>query len=153
MLRTFVIPQVRQIQNSEKFQQDRAPHHWTRNVRAHLDETFPDAWTGIGGPTAWPAMSQTGFGLPEITPRDFFVGDISRKESISLLSMTNTTARSLSLCRLRHLAGQAMGPPLPIPSIRESCDHVRSDVPGPVRRGSVLLDYLEFVLFARLQMF
>ena len=52
MLRTFAIPQIRNISNSETFQQDRAPTHWYRNVRAYLDATFPDAWIVGGGLTA-----------------------------------------------------------------------------------------------------
>ena len=99
-LRTFAIPQIRQIPNVDEFQQDGAPPHWSLNVRDYLDATFPDAWIGRGGPTAWPARS------PDITPLDFFCGVTSRTESIRLLSMTWTTwnKRSVRLWRLWHLA-------------------------------------------------
>ena len=52
ILGTFAIPQMRQIPCSEEFKQDGAPPHWSKNVRAYLDATFPNAWIGRGGPTA-----------------------------------------------------------------------------------------------------
>ena len=83
--RTFAIPQIRQIPNVDEFQQDGALPHWSLNIMDYLDATFPDAWIGRGGPTAWPARS------PDFTPLDFFCGVTSRTESIRLLSMTWTT--------------------------------------------------------------
>ena len=41
--------------------------HRALNVRASLDDAFPDSWIGRGGPTAWPARS------PDVTPLDFFL--------------------------------------------------------------------------------
>ena len=75
-LRTFAIPQIRQIPNVDEFQQDGAPPHWSLNVRDYLDATFPDAWIGRGGPTAWPARS------PDITPLDFFFVGLHQGQSL-----------------------------------------------------------------------
>ncbi|GFV38866.1 uncharacterized protein TNCV_2814821 [Trichonephila clavipes] len=44
------------------FQQDRAPSHYARHVREHLDRTFPNRWIGRGGPVAWPPRS------PDLSP-------------------------------------------------------------------------------------
>ena len=65
MLQTYAIPAIADIPDLV-FQQDGAPPHWSRHVRAYLDATFGDAWIGRGGPTAWPARS------PDLTPLDFF---------------------------------------------------------------------------------
>ena len=66
MLQTYAIPQLNRIPHLV-FQQDGAPPHWSRAVRAYLDDAFPDNWIGRGGPTAWPARS------PDVTPCDFFL--------------------------------------------------------------------------------
>ena len=50
------------------FQQDGAPPHYHRDVRAYLDAVFPDTWIGRRGPTEYPARS------PDLTPMDFFCG-------------------------------------------------------------------------------
>ena len=57
MLQTYAIPAISDIP-CLVFQQDRAPPHWSRHVRAYLDATLRDAWIGRGGPTAWPARCQ-----------------------------------------------------------------------------------------------
>lgn len=49
------------------FQQDGAPPHFTRAVRQHLDQQYPDRWIGRGGPIEWPARS------PDLTPLDYFL--------------------------------------------------------------------------------
>ncbi|GBN33318.1 hypothetical protein AVEN_1097-1 [Araneus ventricosus] len=48
------------------FQQDGALFHWSMDVRAFLDATFPYRWIGHGSPIAWPPIS------PDISPLDFF---------------------------------------------------------------------------------
>lgn len=55
------------IRNRMWFQQDGAPAHFSRNVRNHLDQTFPNRWIGRNGPTQWPARS------PDLTKLDFFL--------------------------------------------------------------------------------
>ena len=65
MLQTYAIPAISDIP-CLVFQQDRAPPHWSRHVRAYLDATLRNAWIGRGGPTAWPAR------CPDLTPLDFF---------------------------------------------------------------------------------
>ena len=49
------------------FQQDGAPPHYSREVRALLDEKLPDSWIGRGGPTNWPPR------LPDLTLLEFFL--------------------------------------------------------------------------------
>ena len=49
------------------FQHDRAPTHYGKEVRQHLDKTFPNRWIGRGGPHPWPARS------PDLTPLDFYL--------------------------------------------------------------------------------
>lgn len=49
------------------FQQDGAPPHYAAEVRAYLDEVFPDRWIGRRGFIEWPARS------PDLTPLDFFL--------------------------------------------------------------------------------
>lgn len=47
-------------------QLDRAPPHFARAVRAHLDQHHPQ-WIGRGGHVAWPPRS------PDLTPLDFYL--------------------------------------------------------------------------------
>ena len=49
------------------FQQDGTPPHFALNVRAYLDQTFPDRWIGRAGPFAWPPRS------PDLNPLDFYL--------------------------------------------------------------------------------
>lgn len=49
------------------FQQDGAPPHYARTVRAFLNQMFPRRWMGRGGPYAYPARS------PDLTPLDFYL--------------------------------------------------------------------------------
>lgn len=49
------------------FQHDGCPAHFLRDVRNHLNDVFPNAWVGRGGPIPWPARS------PDLTPLDFYV--------------------------------------------------------------------------------
>lgn len=49
------------------FQQDGAPPHFHRQVRASLDRQFPGRWIGRRGVIEWPARS------PDMTPMDFFL--------------------------------------------------------------------------------
>ncbi|GFY18952.1 DUF4817 domain-containing protein [Trichonephila clavipes] len=43
------------IRQRIRFQHDGAPAHFSIDVRAHLQATFPGGWIGRGGPIAWPA--------------------------------------------------------------------------------------------------
>ena len=47
--------------------QDRAPPHFSCFVTDVLNERFPDASIGRGGPIPWPPRS------PDLTPLDFFL--------------------------------------------------------------------------------
>ena len=47
--------------------QDGAPPHFSCFVTNVLNERFPDAWIGRGGPIAWPPRS------PDLSPPDFFL--------------------------------------------------------------------------------
>lgn len=53
--------------NHVVFQQDGAPPHYGLNVRAYLDEEFPNRWIGRRGEIEWPARS------PDLNPLDFFL--------------------------------------------------------------------------------
>jgi hypothetical protein len=73
MLENDAIPALRQLPNFDNlvFMQDGAPAHFGNDVRALLDQTFPDRWMGRGSannppPIAWLARS------PDLTPMDFF---------------------------------------------------------------------------------
>ncbi|GFW96021.1 transposase-like protein [Trichonephila clavipes] len=55
------------IRQRIRFQHDGAPAHFSIDVRAHLQNTFPGGWIGRGGPIAWPARS------PDLSPLDFFL--------------------------------------------------------------------------------
>lgn len=50
-----------------RFQQDGAPPHFQRAVRACLEVNFPGMWIGRRGTIEWPARS------PDMTPLDFFL--------------------------------------------------------------------------------
>jgi hypothetical protein len=58
------------------YQQDRAPPHYAVIVRRYLDKVFPNRWIGRRGQIEWPARS------PDLTPPDFFYGDISKVRSM-----------------------------------------------------------------------
>uniref|UniRef100_A0A3Q3KZL0 DUF4817 domain-containing protein n=1 Tax=Mastacembelus armatus TaxID=205130 RepID=A0A3Q3KZL0_9TELE len=51
----------------EFFQQDGAPPHYGCQVRAFLDEQFPEKWIGRRGPVERPPRS------PDLTPLDFYL--------------------------------------------------------------------------------
>lgn len=58
------------VRNGLIFQHDGAPPHFSAQVRAHLDGTYPNGWIGRGGPFPWPPRS------PDLTALDFFYGDL-----------------------------------------------------------------------------
>lgn len=82
MLRGQIIPRIREIVgdnfNHTWFQQDGAPAHYGRNVRALLDLEFHHRWIGRRGEIEWPARS------PDLSPLDFFYGDILRVKCTKL---------------------------------------------------------------------
>lgn len=57
------------------FQQDGVPPHFSRATHTLLNEIFGDRWIGRGGPVQWPSRS------PDLTPLDYFYGDISKRKS------------------------------------------------------------------------
>ncbi|GFX14633.1 uncharacterized protein TNCV_4016311 [Trichonephila clavipes] len=57
------------IRQRIRFQHDGAPAHFSIDVRAHLQVTFPGGWIGRGGPIAWPARS------PDLSSLDFSYGN------------------------------------------------------------------------------
>ena len=48
-------------------QQEGAPSHFARIVRAFLNEHYGNRWIGRGGPVNWPACS------PDLTSADFYL--------------------------------------------------------------------------------
>ncbi|GFW83395.1 DUF4817 domain-containing protein [Trichonephila clavipes] len=61
------------IRQRIRFQHDGAPAHFSIDVTAHLQATFPGGWIGHGGPIAWPARS------PDLSPLDFFLMGIFKR--------------------------------------------------------------------------
>lgn len=70
LLQEEIVPALRGIVGNQfnlvNFQQDGAPGHFGRQVRAYLDATFPGRWIGRRGEIEWPPRS------PDLTPLDFF---------------------------------------------------------------------------------
>ena len=66
-LPTFLDAVPLEIRQVMWLQHDRAPTNFDRNVRNHLNVTYPDLWIGRGGPVPWPAR------LPDLTPLDYFL--------------------------------------------------------------------------------
>lgn len=69
VLQDWLLPQLESLPNFNRLvlQQDGAPPHYHRDVRAFLSAAFPDRWIGRRGPIEWPARS------PDLTPPDFFL--------------------------------------------------------------------------------
>lgn len=70
MLRDHVVPALRHWPNFDQLVlvQDGATPHWTLDVRAFLNEQFPNRWIGRDSPfICWPPRS------PDLTPMDYFV--------------------------------------------------------------------------------
>lgn len=67
LLREYIFPAINNLNIPEPwFQQDGAPPHYGLNIRAVLNQNFPNRWIGRGGPVNWPARS------PDLNPLDFF---------------------------------------------------------------------------------
>jgi ribosomal protein S25 len=69
MLQNYFHPIMKNKRMIKKmfFQQDGAPAHFSKNVRAWLNNNFGDRWIGRGGPISWAPRS------PDLTPLDFFL--------------------------------------------------------------------------------
>ena len=69
MLRSSILPAIRALhKNSDVFyQQDGAPSHYHRDVRAFLDENLQGHWIGRRGTFEFPPR------LPDLTPLDFYL--------------------------------------------------------------------------------
>ena len=59
--------QRQRLNNKMIFQQDGVPLHFSKKVRAWLNEKFNGRWIGRGGPNSWASRS------PDLTPLDFFL--------------------------------------------------------------------------------
>ena len=59
MLQTFFIPKIDElgIKENSWFQQDGAPAHFALDVRAYLNDIFPDRWIGHGSVNSPAPMS------------------------------------------------------------------------------------------------
>ena len=51
--------------NAMYFQHDEAASHYSRHVKQHLNDTFPNRWIGRGSTINWPPRS------PDLTPLEF----------------------------------------------------------------------------------
>jgi hypothetical protein len=92
------------------FQHDGAPAHFSRDVRQHLDQTYPDAWIGRGGSINWPARS------PDLTPLDYFLwGHIK-----SLVYETPVDTEEDLVARIADACGRVQEMPAIFEHIRDS---------------------------------
>ena len=66
------MPSIRETfgENEFYFQQDGTPPHYPHNVRLFLDEILPNRWI------EWKGFIEHPPHLPDLTPLDFFYGDI-----------------------------------------------------------------------------
>ena len=67
MLPTLLDAVPLEIRQVMWLQHDGAPADFDRNVRNHLNVTYPNQWIGRGGPVPWLARS------PDLTPLDYFL--------------------------------------------------------------------------------
>jgi len=71
LLEQHVFPQIEAFEQETVsrfiFIQYGAPPHFSCFVTEVLNERFPDAWIGRGGPIPWPPRS------PHLSPLDFFL--------------------------------------------------------------------------------
>ena len=78
MLQTYAVPQLRHVWgadfNEVYFMQDGAPPHYSLQVRAFLDATFPRRWIGRRGSIEWSPRS------PDLTPMDFFLWGVVKQK-------------------------------------------------------------------------
>ena len=76
MLRSSILPVIRALyEKSEVFyQQDGAPPHYHRDVRAFLDENLQGHWLGRRGTFEFPPRS------PDLTPLDFYLWETLKDE-------------------------------------------------------------------------
>ena len=67
----YVFPQIETFEQETlcrvTFMQDGAPSHFSCFVTDVLNERFPDAWIGRGGPIPWPPRST------DLSPLNFFL--------------------------------------------------------------------------------
>ncbi|KFM73837.1 hypothetical protein X975_01801, partial [Stegodyphus mimosarum] len=70
LLRESVTPHIQEMFGNEKwyFQQEEAPPHYHRDVRAYLDSHLPNRWVGRRRSIEYPPHS------PDLNPLDFFCG-------------------------------------------------------------------------------
>lgn len=80
LLQLEVGPQLDNIRENGQiiFQHDGAPPHSSAAVTEFLNISFPNSWIGRFGPFKWPARS------PDLTPLDFFYGEIYLQKSTIL---------------------------------------------------------------------
>ena len=62
----YPIMQRQRLNNKMIFQQDDTPPHFSKEVRAWLNEKFNGRWIGRSGPISWAPRS------PDLTSLDFF---------------------------------------------------------------------------------
>jgi hypothetical protein len=71
LLQLYDFPQIEDVEretgNRVVFMQDGAPPHFSLPLRGALNEKFPSAWLGRGGPIPWPPT------CPDLTPMDIFL--------------------------------------------------------------------------------
>ena len=78
LLQEYAIPRIQEMFRNDEwyFQQDGAPPHYHRDVRAYLDRHLPNRWVGRRGSMEYPPRS------PDLTPMDFLCGGIYIKHKV-----------------------------------------------------------------------
>ena len=104
-LKKEIVPAIESQANLRKmfYMHDGAPAHYTKSVRAFLDDKFRDQWIGRRGPIEWPARS------PDLTPTDFFLWGFlkdrvyaTKHQTLQALEhaiITEMRSVSIELCR------------------------------------------------------
>ena len=83
------------VRKPDWFQQDGAPPHFAHQVRHFLDDHFPGAWIGRGGPVEWSPRS------PDLNPLDFCIwGHLKRiVYSEQIRDLVHLRTRILDACQ------------------------------------------------------
>lgn len=87
------------------YQQDGCPAHYARQVRQHLDATFPQRWIGRLGPILWPPRS------PDLNPMDFFYWGCLKDRVYAKPIRSEKELRRRVMCRRRRRCNKCSAKP------------------------------------------
>ncbi|GFX69698.1 uncharacterized protein TNCV_1770661 [Trichonephila clavipes] len=92
------------------FQHDRAPAHFSADVRRALDTAHPGRCIGRGGPVNWPARS------PDLSCLDFFLWGHMK----SLVYASNVNSDEALVARIAVVAGEIRDMPGVFANVRHT---------------------------------